>query len=127
MASKFAQKFGKELFAISPEAMAALESFPWPGNIRQLENVVQQAVLVSSGPELLPEHLPPAVQECAASRPVAVNGHGNSNANGNGQHGPDSLEHNRELLGVAGLSSLRTPSPAGQAGRGRRRGAGPRL
>src|SRR5207247_7963314 len=47
MASKFAQKFGKELFAISPEAMAALETFPWPGNIRQLENVVQQAVLMS--------------------------------------------------------------------------------
>ena len=65
MAAKFAQKFGKELFAISPEAMAALEAFPWPGNIRQLENVVQQAVLMSQGPELLWPHLPKLVQENA--------------------------------------------------------------
>jgi two-component system response regulator HydG len=63
MASRFSQKFGKELFSISPEAMAALEAFPWPGNIRQLENVVQQAVLMSQGPELLWPHLPKLVQE----------------------------------------------------------------
>jgi DNA-binding NtrC family response regulator len=65
MASKFAQKFGKELFAISPEAIAALEAFPWPGNIRQLENVIQQAVLMSQGPELLWPHLPRLIQEHA--------------------------------------------------------------
>src|SRR5262249_45438827 len=33
MAARFNQKFNKELFEISPEAMEALESFPWPGNI----------------------------------------------------------------------------------------------
>jgi len=65
MASRFAQKFAKELFAISPEAIAALEAFPWPGNIRQLENVIQQAVLMSQGPELLWPHLPRLVQEHA--------------------------------------------------------------
>src|SRR5262245_61139229 len=53
MAARFAQKFGKELFAISPEAMAGLEAYTWPGNIRQLENVIQQSVLMSTGPELL--------------------------------------------------------------------------
>ncbi len=58
MASKFAQRFARELFAISPEVLAALEAFPWPGNIRQLENVIQQAVLMSHGPELLWRHLP---------------------------------------------------------------------
>src|SRR5262249_5409176 len=42
--------------------MACLEALPWPGNIRQLENVVQQAVLVSAGPELRIEHLPEAVR-----------------------------------------------------------------
>src|SRR5207244_8848156 len=51
MAARFNLKFNKELFDVSPEALAALESFPWPGNIRQLENVMQHAVLVSSGPE----------------------------------------------------------------------------
>jgi DNA-binding NtrC family response regulator len=69
MAGRFAQKFNKELFAISPEALEALEAFPWPGNIRQLENVIQQAVLMSSGPELLWPHLPKLIQEHAESAP----------------------------------------------------------
>jgi two-component system, NtrC family, response regulator HydG len=63
MAARFNAKFHKELFDISSEAMAALEAFPWPGNIRQLENVVQQAVLVSTGPNLLFRHLPTPIQE----------------------------------------------------------------
>ncbi|MCI0457185.1 MAG: sigma-54 dependent transcriptional regulator [Gemmataceae bacterium] len=63
MVARFNRKFRKDLFDISPEAMAALEGFSWPGNIRQLENVVQHAVLVSRGPELLLGHLPPALQE----------------------------------------------------------------
>src|SRR6266478_5982364 len=63
MAARFAQKFGKELFAISPEAMAAVEAYFWPGNIRQLENVIQQSVLMSNGPELLWPHLPKPIQE----------------------------------------------------------------
>jgi len=65
MAARFNQKFSKELFDLSPEALAALESFPWPGNIRQLENVIQHAVLVSSGPELLLQHLPQPLQDHA--------------------------------------------------------------
>jgi DNA-binding NtrC family response regulator len=69
MASRFAQKFHKDLFAISPEALEALEAFPWPGNIRQLENVIQQAVLMSNGPELLWPHLPKLIQEHAESAP----------------------------------------------------------
>jgi transcriptional regulator with PAS, ATPase and Fis domain len=62
LAARFNTRFRKELVAIHPEAIAVLEAFPWPGNIRQLENVVQQAVLVSSGPELRVEHLPPLVR-----------------------------------------------------------------
>jgi two-component system response regulator HydG len=63
MAAHFNHKFRKGLFHISREAVEALEAFPWPGNIRQLENVIQQAVLVSTGPELLRSHLPPTVQK----------------------------------------------------------------
>jgi transcriptional regulator with PAS, ATPase and Fis domain len=85
MVARFNSKFQKELLEISPEAMSALEAFPWPGNIRQLENVVQQAVLVSIGPELLVQHLPAALQDCAVS------------SNRNGKSVTDSLFHNREL------------------------------
>jgi two-component system, NtrC family, response regulator HydG len=67
MAVRYAQKFGKELFAISPEAIAGLEAYSWPGNIRQLENVMQQSVLMSSGPELLWPHLPKPIQEYVES------------------------------------------------------------
>src|SRR5437660_1256664 len=63
MAVRFNQKFNKDLFEIHPDAMAALEAFHWPGNLRQLENVVQHAVLVSSGPQLLLEHLPMSLRE----------------------------------------------------------------
>jgi two-component system response regulator HydG len=63
MVAYFSKKFKKELFGIHPEALLALEAFPWPGNIRQLENVIQQAVLMSAGPELLKHHLPQPIRE----------------------------------------------------------------
>lgn len=88
MAARFNRKFNKDLFDISPEAMAALESFSWPGNIRQLENTIQHAVLISAGPELLLSHLPQALQDHAQ---VSVS------ANGNGQ-GVETLHRQRDLI-----------------------------
>jgi DNA-binding NtrC family response regulator len=79
MAARYNLRFRKNLSDIRPEAMAALESFEWPGNIRQLENVVQQAVLVSKGTELTLEDVPAFVRQ---GRPVAVY------TNGNGHHHP---------------------------------------
>jgi DNA-binding NtrC family response regulator len=61
MVARYGTKYGKRLFAVCPEALRVLEAFPWPGNIRQLENVIQQAVLTSSGTELKLHHLPPQV------------------------------------------------------------------
>jgi len=69
LVARFAARFGKPLFAIAPDVVAALEAFSWPGNIRQLENVLQQAVLFCSGPELRVEHLPPLVTNLAMCRP----------------------------------------------------------
>jgi transcriptional regulator with PAS, ATPase and Fis domain len=86
MAARFNTKFRKDLFDITPQAMAALEGFAWPGNIRQLENVIQQSVLVSSGRELLVNHLPQPVREFTP----AVNGKTPAAA--------ESLMHNREVL-----------------------------
>jgi DNA-binding NtrC family response regulator len=85
MAARFNTKFRKGLFDISTGAMTALEGFSWPGNIRQLENVVQQAVLLSSGHELLVEHLPQPIREFlpAAATPSAAS---------------ESLMHNREVI-----------------------------
>jgi transcriptional regulator with PAS, ATPase and Fis domain len=80
MVARYGTKFGKRLFGVCPEAMRALESFPWPGNIRQLENVIQQAVLTSSGNELKLHHLSPVVHArpevaaAAASPPASAYG-----------------------------------------------------
>jgi DNA-binding NtrC family response regulator len=86
MAAKFNTKFRKELFSINPQAMAALETFHWPGNIRQLENAVQQAVLVSNGPELLLQHLPQPIREYMPLTPQEGTPRG------------ESLLHNREVV-----------------------------
>ncbi len=59
LVARFAVKFDKSLFCIAGDVLATLATFAWPGNIRQLENVLQQAVLVCDGPELRTEHLPP--------------------------------------------------------------------
>lgn len=61
MVARYGTRYGKRIFGVCPEALRVLEAFPWPGNIRQLENVVQQAVLTSTGNELKLHHLSPQV------------------------------------------------------------------
>lgn len=55
---KFGQRLGKTV-TVSPEAMAMLQSYHWPGNIRELENVLGRAMHMIDGGELTVEHLPP--------------------------------------------------------------------
>ena len=52
------RQLGKEPPAISMDAKAALERYSWPGNIRELKNVMERAVLLCTGNEVKPEHLP---------------------------------------------------------------------
>ncbi len=49
---KAAQTHGSPVDSISPEAVARLVDFPWPGNVRQLENVIERSVLLSLGARL---------------------------------------------------------------------------
>jgi DNA-binding NtrC family response regulator len=69
LAAGFSARFRKDLFDIQPRVLDVLELHPWPGNIRQLENVVQQAVLLCGGPELRVEHLPAQVREHGLGAP----------------------------------------------------------
>jgi len=55
---KYAEEEGKEIRGIAPDAMRALESYSYPGNVRELENAVSHAVVVASGPEITRADLP---------------------------------------------------------------------
>jgi DNA-binding NtrC family response regulator len=59
-------RFKKSFRGISEEAESLLASYSWPGNVRQLRNVLERAVLLEDGDLLLAEHLPP---EVAGDRP----------------------------------------------------------
>jgi PAS domain S-box-containing protein len=47
---------------VSPEAMRLLLEYDWPGNVRQLDNTIEYALICSRGEELLPEALPPGLR-----------------------------------------------------------------
>ena len=46
-ARQYARKLGKPIHGVSPSAMEALLAYPWPGNIRELQNVVERAVILA--------------------------------------------------------------------------------
>jgi DNA-binding NtrC family response regulator len=52
------KKFGYPSVRISPEAMELLMAYNWPGNVREMENVLQQTLLLSPFVVVLPENLP---------------------------------------------------------------------
>ena len=51
---KFAANLGKKIDRIPERMITALQRYPWPGNIRELEHVIERAVILSEGPELEP-------------------------------------------------------------------------
>ncbi len=55
---RFAEQFGKSTKKISPLAMHAMEEYAWLGNVRELENVVQRAVVLAEGATVELWHLP---------------------------------------------------------------------
>jgi two-component system response regulator PilR (NtrC family) len=59
---KFRDQMGKPLSGISGEAMAVLQRYDWPGNIRELENVLERAVALERTPSILLDSLPPQLR-----------------------------------------------------------------
>jgi two-component system response regulator PilR (NtrC family) len=60
--TKYSEQMGKQISGISHEAMNVLVHHKWPGNIRELENVIERAVALESTPTILLDSLPPAIR-----------------------------------------------------------------
>jgi two-component system response regulator HydG len=56
------EKYRKEIDGVTPEAQQVLMSYGWPGNVRQLRNVVERMVVLSTGPQIGVETLPPEIR-----------------------------------------------------------------
>jgi len=80
------QSTGRNITGVSADALRLLKAYSWPGNIRELRNVVERAVILCDGDEIRPQHLPAEIVACqpsptpAPAEPkgdsVPPNGHG---------------------------------------------------
>ena len=62
---RHAQRLGVRVEGIEPSAMEVLLAYPWPGNIRELENVIERALVLAGGPQLTVADLPEDVRSPA--------------------------------------------------------------
>jgi two-component system nitrogen regulation response regulator GlnG len=69
--TRFNRQLGTAVQSIAPETLEKLQAYRWPGNIRELQSVIREALIVSTGPTLLPDFLPLEVRgESSASATV---------------------------------------------------------
>ena len=66
---EFSAANGSAVAGIEPAAMAALRGYDWPGNVRQLRNVVEKMVVLASGPMLTADDLPAEITERRGEAP----------------------------------------------------------
>jgi DNA-binding NtrC family response regulator len=72
--NKFKDELNKEISHISPAAMDILNHYRWPGNVRQLQNVILQSMLMSQTGTIEVEHLPQEIQKAQGEAPPPVKG-----------------------------------------------------
>jgi len=66
---QFSDDYQRDIIGMSTECISALESYDWPGNVREIKNVIHRTVLNSTGGVLLPEHLPEQLQKARKQPP----------------------------------------------------------
>jgi two-component system response regulator PilR (NtrC family) len=64
---RFANEFGKDVRELTPDALRALDAYSFPGNVRELENMMERAVALASGPAIGLGDLPATVSGLSAS------------------------------------------------------------
>jgi two-component system nitrogen regulation response regulator GlnG len=71
---RYSRELGREVREVAPEALERLRNYPWPGNIRELQSILKQALLQASGPVLLLAFLPELTSSAAETDPAAPSG-----------------------------------------------------
>ena len=69
---EFNKENGKQITGMSQAAKAALYKYDWPGNIRELRNCIESAVVMASGTDIGLEDLPPSVSKASRAETIAV-------------------------------------------------------
>ncbi len=70
---KFAPRIGKQIEGIDAKSLQRLQSYRWPGNIRELENAIERVIILTNGPfiEIDPDMLPGSGEPAGATQPPA--------------------------------------------------------
>ncbi|MEO8268340.1 MAG: sigma-54 dependent transcriptional regulator [Aureliella sp.] len=71
---RYANELDKPVEAVAPAAMELLAAYDWPGNIRELQSVIQRAVLDSTGPMIVPAFLPEPLRSRDVEKRGSQNG-----------------------------------------------------
>ncbi|HEX8894555.1 MAG TPA: sigma 54-interacting transcriptional regulator [Terriglobales bacterium] len=74
-ATQYAQKCKRPFKGITPEARALLLNYEWPGNIRELENAIEHAIVMGASDEIRPEDLPENLLEIHSAKPAGSSYH----------------------------------------------------
>jgi NtrC-family two-component system response regulator AlgB len=72
-AKHFAAQCGRALEGFTPEALASLRAYPWPGNLREMRNAIERAVILARHDRIVPEDFP---QEMRSQNASATNPEG---------------------------------------------------
>jgi DNA-binding NtrC family response regulator len=67
---RYSDQNRRDVKHVHPDAMRLLCNYDWRGNVRELQNYIERAVVLGEGSELLPEWLPPQLRGEAAPRPI---------------------------------------------------------
>jgi DNA-binding NtrC family response regulator len=70
--AKYRDQMGKDIHGLSQETMDLLDAYEWPGNIRELENVIERAVALEKSQTILPDSLPEHIAKRVAKGPAAA-------------------------------------------------------
>jgi nitrogen regulation protein NR(I) len=69
---KYDERLGKRVEGIEDEALQLLLGYSWPGNIRELENLMERSVLFADGPLILASALPDSLREKGTQSPIPI-------------------------------------------------------